>query len=285
MARGMDAEIDSAPIAEPASGVGRAIVVRRPPGGLDEGVPIEWLRGHPGVTQFVNALGALFPEGERFFVRSVRRFEDRIEDPGLRRDVRAFMAQEARHGAAHDAFLDVLAAQGLGLGGFRRVYARVCRLPPRGPGHQVALAITAAVEHFTAVMARITLRDRTLAGAHPAMRALYEWHAVEELEHKSVAFDVLRTVNRSYLLRLFGFLLCALNAGLFVGVPFVLLLAKTGLLVSPRAWWDLVSYGLLREGVFVRFWAGAIDYLRPSFHPDDEDDTKLLANGAGVPAT
>ncbi len=146
-----------------------------------------------------------------------------------------------------------------------------------GPGHVVALSITAAVEHFTAVMARMTLRDRTMAGAHPVMRDLYEWHALEELEHKAVAFDVLRYVSGSYFVRMLGFFLCVLHAGLFVGVPFVILLARAGLVVSVRAWWDVLAYGFFRERVFIRFWFGALDYVRPGFHPDDTNDRELIA--------
>src|SRR6266513_6375439 len=54
------------------------------------------------------ALSAVFPDGEDFFVRSVRRFRDQVTDPALKRQVAGFIGQEAMHGREHRALNDRL---------------------------------------------------------------------------------------------------------------------------------------------------------------------------------
>ena len=60
------------------------------------------------------------------------------------------------------------------------------------------LAATVALEHLTAILAAALLdgRSGSLAGADPRVAELWRWHAVEETEHKSVAFDVYAVVRR-----------------------------------------------------------------------------------------
>jgi hypothetical protein len=224
----------------------------------------------------MNALGALFPEGERFFVRSVRPYLDRVDEP-LRSEVEKFMAQEVRHGGAHDSYNEVLASQGIDLSRFFRVFARLCRSRTPRFLAPLNLSITVAVEHFTAVTAHVTLRDDLLEGADPRMRRLFEWHALEELEHKAVAFDVLREVSGSYLLRMLGFVLVLLFAPLFLMVPFVWILAKARLVFSPKAYWDVFYWSFVEERGAWKFLAALLPYFRPGFHPDEADESELLA--------
>jgi uncharacterized protein len=254
----------------------RSITVRTPELDLGANVPVLWYDGRPGVTHFTNALGALFPEGERFFVRSVRALADRVTDERLREDVKRFVSQEVNHGAFHDRYNALLAEQGINLDFFFRSYRRVCRTPVMRWARPLCLSITASAEHFTAVAARLTFRQNSLERAHPEMKKLYEWHALEELEHKAVAFDVLAAASGSYLLRITGFLLCLLFGPLFIAVPLFFILARAGLLFSPRVYTDLLSWGFLRERVLLRFMAGLPCYFRPGFHPEQEDDAPLF---------
>ncbi len=47
-----------------------------------------------------------------------------------------------------------------------------------------------ALEHFTAILAHQLLADpRHLEGAEKETADLWRWHAVEEIEHKGVAYD------------------------------------------------------------------------------------------------
>src|SRR5438067_753159 len=161
-------------------------------------VPRDWNGGDPFATAFLSALSTLFPEGERFFVESVKKHADVITDEDLRARVAGFIGQEAMHGREHKALNTVLAANGytpaLRVDPWLRWFLRrvVCRvLSPRSQ-----LAATCALEHFTAIMAEQLLSlPRMHDDLHPSIRPLWLWHALEESEHKAVAFDVCRAAR------------------------------------------------------------------------------------------
>lgn len=165
-----------------------------------ESIPAGFYASDPMLSLVPAALSLVFPEGERFFVESVVRFKDEISDPELRQRIADFAAQEGKHSNAHLAFNAMLRAQGLEV--FPELERQVKFLLRRGAlTHSPAgrLAITCALEHFTAVMAEQLLTNADLREAfHPAVRGLWLWHALEETEHKSVAFDVYEQVDGSY---------------------------------------------------------------------------------------
>src|SRR6476659_7747340 len=102
-------------------------------------------------------LSAVFPDGEDFFVRSVRHYRDRITDPELKRQVGGFIGQEAMHGRQHRAFNDRLDELGYPVKRFERftkwgLTTREKIAPPINN-----LAVTAALEHFTATLAELLL--------------------------------------------------------------------------------------------------------------------------------
>ena len=157
-------------------------------------VPRDWYGDDPFISTHLDALSLLFPEGERFFVESVKQLRHLIEDEGLRERVTGFIGQEAMHGKEHRAFNEMLVGHGYEaapkvdrwLRGFLQMVRKV--LPKRSQ-----LAATCALEHFTAIMAERLLRDeRMREPMHPSIRPLWMWHALEESEHKAVAFDVYR---------------------------------------------------------------------------------------------
>ena len=146
------------------------------------------------------------------------------------------------------------------------------------------LAVTVACEHFTAIMAEDALAGGDLEGAHPVMRQLLEWHALEELEHKAVAFDVLRAVHPSYALRVTGMALAALLLGGFWVQATRALLVQDGLTLRDAAReLDTLRAVAEREGlptakpIFTRvFLRGIREYLRPGFHPNDKDHSRIF---------
>jgi predicted metal-dependent hydrolase len=238
-----------------------------------EDVPRHWLFGDPVPTAVINALSLLFPSGERFFIRSVKRYEDAIGAPELKEAMRGFYGQEAQHQREHGAANRRLEAQGYELASFFAWWEHFAfeRLEPRFPP-AIRLAATAAVEHFTATFAGAVLSQRALDGvAHPAMAHLLYWHASEEIEHKSVAFDVLQVVDPRYRTRLGGFsvALPALLYGWLVGVRH--LLAQEPRPFPPRR---RSRDGRTPRLVFAVV-RGVADYLRPGFHPEQHDNRPL----------
>ncbi len=260
-------------------GPGRPAITPRSPDFDFRDVPRWWMADNPAGTHLANAVNLLFPSGERFFIRSVRNFADKIEDPELRAAVKGFYAQEARHGAAHLKQFDVLRAQGYEIDAFMRVYERIAWgfLEPAMPP-AMRLAVTAALEHYTAIMAEGALAYGALDHAHPAMQKLLKWHACEEIEHKAVAFDVLRAVAPSYGVRVGGMAIATVGLAAFWVAGLVVLLRQeraAGRPVTLRDFRDARrdDRSLVRD-VFL---AGIREYVRPDFHPSQRDNYHLAA--------
>jgi predicted metal-dependent hydrolase len=153
------------------------------------------------ITAFHAVLSAAFPPGERFFAESVRRFRDRVQDERLKAQVAGFMGQEAIHGREHERLNRYFTAAGfdtrLPERSIRLGLALLERLPPRQQ-----LACTAYMEHITARLGQQLLTDDFYRGlCHPEMIKLWQWHALEELEHKAVAYDVYEIAGNSRLQR------------------------------------------------------------------------------------
>src|SRR5687767_15150839 len=154
-----------------------------------------WHGGDPVATAFFNALSASFPQGETFFIEAVRRFRER-GDARLQEQIQAFIAQEAAHTREHVVFNKLIKNAGYDTTAMDADTRRL--LDIARSRHPVAqLAITVALEHFTAIMAHCLLTDKNpLPGAPPEVLRLWQWHAIEELEHKAVAYDTFLAVTR-----------------------------------------------------------------------------------------
>ena len=252
-------------------------------------VPRHWLAGNATATAVANGVNLLFPHGERFFVRSVKHFLDRIHDPELRAAIKGFFGQEGRHARAHDQFNAILRAQGYEIDRFLAGYQRLSswletHTPPR-----LNLAITAAAEHFTAILAEGAFTESVLDAAAPEMRQLLAWHAAEELEHKAVAFDVLRAVDRSYALRIAGLLYATVTLGGFWlwGAVSLLRQERRGALGAWRELGRMPRRDPIVRRVFLR---GIRQYLAPGFHPSDNPTERIAsewmaARGMSLPGS
>src|SRR5580704_13366290 len=172
-------------------------------------------------------LSAVFPDGEDFFVRSVRHFRDQITDPALKRQVAGFIGQEAVHGREHRAFNDRLDELGYPTKRIERIVKRSLEFRERLLSDKSNLALTAALEHFTATLAELVLssEDVRVQFGHQAVLDLFVWHALEESEHKAVAFDVYKAVGGSERLRTFtmNFLCVFFISGMTVAIAASLL--------------------------------------------------------------
>lgn len=230
-------------------------------------------------SHFIAGLSAGFPPGEESFIRSVRRFADQITDPVLKERVAGFIGQEATHGREHRRLNDRLIEMGYPIEWLDApsVTERQKRLEQRIPA-RLHLAATAAAEHYTAVLAERVLSSpeiQALAGDEE-VRNLLNWHAFEELEHKSVAFDVYRAVGGTETMRILTMAtLVALT------VPLTAVSLTVSLSRDPDARRYPLSlareaFTLFRGPVFRGLGRELVLYLRPGFHPDDIDSRELL---------
>lgn len=257
---------------------------------FDATIPKHWLADSATATLLSNGVNLLFPFGERFFVRSVKHYLEQLQTQGeheLVAQIRGFFGQEGRHAREHERFFEILRAQGYELdellARFEESFSRLENLAP--PAFR--LAATAAGEHFTALMAANAFRDRAfLDEAHPILRDLMLWHAAEEIEHKAVAFDVLTRVVPNpatrYLLRTSAMAVAAAFLAYWWLEATRELARQDGMTWEEfRADGERVQTLRRRLGVGERhiardvFLRGIASYLRPGFHPWDDDDSKL----------
>jgi hypothetical protein len=258
------------------------IPLRRPNFEFDAAIPRHWMNGNAFATHFFNGLNLIFPDGERFFVRAVHDHLGRIADPVLLRQARQFAAQEGQHANQHERYFDCLRAQGYEIDTFLRRFHRFFRFTTDWIPAPLRLAMTAGAEHYTAVLGAGAIEEfELLADAHPTMRALIVWHATEEIEHKAVAFDVLRATHPGYLLRIAGFLLAtvALFGWSFAGTRMLVRQDR----ISRAAFREQRRLALARDDGrgLRRIRAGVRAYLRRDFHPNETDHLALARRRLG----
>jgi predicted metal-dependent hydrolase len=232
------------------------------------------------LSHLAAALSAVFPDGEDYFVRSVRRYRDQITDPDLRRQVTGFIGQEAMHGREHRAFNDRLDQLGYPTKRVERLTKWGLKQRERLMSSASNLAATAALEHFTATLAELVLGDqetRDLFG-NDAVLNLFLWHALEESEHKAVAFDVYKTIGGSERTRVFTMKL--LRFGFVAGMTLQVGLSLLGDPATYKRGNLRGSWKRFRRSPIMRkaLWDRLRDYDRPDFHPDDYDAVQLVAD-------
>jgi predicted metal-dependent hydrolase len=223
-------------------------------------------------------LSAVFPDGEDYFVRSVRHYRDQITDPELKRQVAGFIGQEAMHGRQHRAFNDRLDELGYPTKFFERLTKKGLALRWRYLPASSNLAATAALEHFTATLAELVLSSqdtRDLFG-HDEVRNLFVWHALEESEHKAVAFDVYKAIGGTERMRVWTMKM--LRAGFVVGMTLQVIIALLGDRATYKPAALRRSLRRVRRSPIMRreLWDQLRDYDRRDFHPDDRDTTELV---------
>src|SRR5947209_7724470 len=232
------------------------------------------------LSHVLMSLSSVFPDGENFFVRSVERVRDQIDDPKLQEDVEGFIGQEEMHGREHRVLNEHLAELGYPTRAIEKYILKTLQWRERIQSKKFNLAVTAALEHYTATLAETILGDpeaRAEVG-HDAVRHLLMWHALEEAEHKAVAFDVYRAVGGTERMRNVAMWVVHLNFILETGTWTLISLAK-----DPDARRHplrvLRGFARLTQSPFTRQKTvrQLLQYHQRNFHPNDRDTTELIA--------
>jgi predicted metal-dependent hydrolase len=240
-----------------------------------------WLGGDPVATAFYNALSVTFPKGEAFFVESVRQFRDGTP-PQLADEIAAFTRQEVMHSREHVAFNRRVADAGYDTSRLEAaVDARLAFVRSKPP--IASLAATMALEHFTAILAHALLADpRHLADADAESAALWRWHAIEEIEHKGVAYDTWRHATRDWSrfkrwqVKSKVMLLVTRNFLVDRTAGVLDLLRQDGL-TGPEVWLRVAWFAFARPGMMRRIARAWFGFFLPGFHPWRHDDRALIA--------
>jgi len=249
---------------------------------LDDARKGHWLGGDPVGTAVFNALSLTFPDGERVFMDAVKNYRHLLTGK-LAEDVRGFIAQEAIHSREHHQLNSLIDRERYPVAEVEAAIRGRVELV-RGRGKMAMLLSTIALEHFTAMMAEMHARHRDLFDGAPAgVEQLWRWHAMEETEHKAVAYDVFLEVTkdwpplRRYMIRCRAMVLVTLMFTRNISRYAARLLEadgytpKTALKAVKRFVWG-------NPGIFRRGWKTYLAWYRPGFHPWDQDDRALVSD-------
>jgi uncharacterized protein len=251
------------------------LVVRRLLVDMEAPIARHWCGGDAFRTALFNALSMSFPVGEQFFIDSVRNGFKALPPDKQQRfqaEVQGFIGQEATHRRLHALYNDHLDTLGLVNDIASRATARLKLLDGIDPRH--AVAITAANEHFTAILADWMLRNPDLLGDEdPRLTTLWLWHSAEESEHKSTAFDIYQALGGNHEWRITWF---RRITTIFLGDTLrqtVNNLRRDGTLWKWSTWTSAASYLFGKRGLIRQTYKPWREYLRADFHPSHQDSS------------
>ncbi len=247
----------------------------------EENTKSTWIKDDPFTSHFMNAMSLTFPDGERFFMDAVRSFKNEIKDEAIQKDIQGFIYQEAFHGNAHENFNKFLKDQGYPVEKLTYLVKVLLKKIQEVCDSQkhldtVPLAITCGLEHITAILGNLLLTNHGLTNKMDKnMQTLWLWHALEELEHKAVAYDVYSTVQQNYFERIFFFLVGTVAFLLAIHAFQFILLEKDNM--NTLKTWVVGLNRLYGIGGYVSSTIPTwVTYLRPGFHPWKEQDNSFL---------
>jgi predicted metal-dependent hydrolase len=243
-------------------------------------LPKYFANGDIVMSHVLTVLSSTFPDGEDFFVRSVAAVKDEITDPKLRADVEGFIGQEEMHGREHRVLNEHLATLGYPTRGIGKYVRGLYWVRERMQTKLVNLAFTAALEHYTATLAELLLTSdaaRDAVGSRGA-RDILLWHALEESEHKAVAFDVYKAMGGTEPMRMVVMLLTHL---LFIGETSIMavisLLKDRYALTHPLELLRSLAKVPTSPFLSMRALRMLAQYNKRGFHPKDRDTEALIA--------
>ncbi len=239
-----------------------------------------WLANDPVASTFHDALSITFPRGEAFFVESVKAFRDGAS-PRLAAEIKAFVMQEVMHSREHIAFNQRVIDAGYDIVGLEQVVTESLELT-KGRPQILNLAVTMALEHYTAMLAAEMLGNpKYFAGCDPEIKALWQWHAIEEIEHKGVAYDTwlhaTRDWTRAKRWRVKAIMMLIVTRVFWTKrwQGTIALLRQDGI-TGWRAHRALAWYLFGSPGVLRRIFPSWLAYFLPGFHPWNHDDRALI---------
>lgn len=241
-----------------------------------------WLGGDPVGTAVFNALSLTFPDGERLFIDAVKNYRGQLSGK-LFDDVRGFIAQEAIHSREHHTLNQLIDRNKYPVHEIEaEIQERIAFSRSRGPMRM--LIATIALEHFTAMMAEMhALHQDLFEEVEPGIERMWRWHAMEETEHKAVAYDVFMEVTKHwsplqrYFRRTISMAIITFFFTRNISRYAARLLEADG--YAPDAALKAVkNFVWKKPGIFSRGWKTYLAWYRPGFQPWDQDTRALVAD-------
>lgn len=244
-----------------------------------EAMPRYWCNNEPSFTHFFTGLSTLFPEGESYFVRSVRALRPRAKNnPQLDKDIGAFIGQEAMHSKEHHAFHVSAQQYGLNPESLEKATGIILKSIEKVFPEKWNLLVTVGLEHYTAVLVVHMMNSVNELMTDETVRNLWLWHSVEETEHKAVAFDLYQHLYGqgldAYIPRVALFTFSLAMITVMSTAYQLVLMQRDGQLFNLKTWRKFAAFGADSYKYFVPKFAA---YYRFNFHPNDTDETELVA--------
>lgn len=236
-------------------------------------------------SAYFEALSIFLTFGEDLVIETARYHRDFIKDPILKQRVTALIGQEAIHSKVHNEWNEILKAHDFPVTLYRFLAKNVFDYGFLKFPQPLKLSLMAGIEHFTAVLAEFMMKHEYIFDQitdDDKTKAMWQWHMLEESEHKDIAYDVYQVLSGNYALRMTGFALATVTIIFLVSLGAVLIpfIRKPSSMLRPAFWKDAArSAGLLfglKDGVYGSTIAHLFDYVRPDFHPNDHDTTEYL---------
>ncbi|PQA34253.1 metal-dependent hydrolase [Amnimonas aquatica] len=236
-----------------------------------------WYANDPFLTYYWSAFSILLPEGEQFFVEAVRHYRDQITDENLKAGIAGFIGQEALHTQGHQVLNKFIEDKNLPAAEIeaqlRVLLDTAAKIHPR-----LSLAATICLEHFTALLGeQLLVEEDHHNSVNEDIKPLWMWHALEETEHKAVAWDVYEQTGGSYAVRAGTMVVTTAVLGAVMAYATARLLHADGKLLDVRNNWRGFKSLFGRQGRMTRLAPKFLDFFRPGFHPNDHDTKALVA--------
>jgi predicted metal-dependent hydrolase len=243
-------------------------------------LPRLWYENNPVKTHFFNALSTLFPQGENFFIWSIRNLENCVRSDTLQAQIRDFVTQEKNHAAIHKAYNRSLAKAGYDVSWMEAALHKKISFGQEHVSARILLGVTVATEHITAVLGEKVLQgDLIPEGIDPEMRKIWIWHALEEVDHKAVAMDVFLAAGGTYWQRSRAMIYAA--SGLFwdTSIRMLHMLKRDGILWKVKTWLQILGLLFGKKGLVWLITVDILKFFAPGFHPARHDNYQLVDHG------
>lgn len=237
--------------------------------------PKFWYGDSPFISHFFDAFSTTLPVGEDLFIFSLRQVREQITDPRLQKNISGFIGQEAFHSREHAKYNQLMKRWGYDIDKMDRSLARSTRIIRKRLNTLQALAVTLSCEHLTSILSAAILRGQFMSNADTQVKALWQWHAVEEIEHKAVAWDVYTSVGGTYRTRVVWMNFAMMLIGVRITARLLHMLRKDGLLFNGHVWREGLAFLFGKGGLIRTLKQDFLDFYRRDFHPWQHDTLAL----------
>jgi hypothetical protein len=166
-----------------------------------------WHPREPELARFVEALSLSMPYLEPYLIQTMRDAKARVGDPVLLREMDLYIGQESAHFRQHQKLNDEIAKTTSHSRPLEAEFQADYKAFRETRSEAFHLAYAEGFEALTMAVAQTLVEDRVRlwGGAAAAPVSMILWHMVEEIEHKTVTFDVFERLHGGYWMRAYGF--------------------------------------------------------------------------------